>query len=118
LFRTCSILDWKIGWRGWSLDYAVPILCVAALLVMYITAKVMRLSARDYISYFLLGGLFGIVPVLFILFDIVKVDYPFPCLGRCKHYIPGCHNNFPGRQYKGRIAQKDAYMTHISGKTS
>jgi len=54
--------DWKIGWRGWSLDYAVPILCVAALLVMYITAKVMRL-ARDYISYFLLGGLFGIVPV-------------------------------------------------------
>lgn len=68
--------DWKIGWRGWSLDYTVPILCVAALLVMYITAKVMRLSARDYISYFLLGGLFGIVPVLFILFDIVKVDYP------------------------------------------
>jgi len=65
----------------------------------------------------LLGGLFGIVPVLFILFDIVKVD-TLPCLGRCKHYIPGCHNNFPGRQYKGRIAQKDAYMTHISGKTS
>jgi len=75
-FGTCSILGLEIGWRGWSLDYAVPILCVAALLVMYITAKVMRLSARDYISYFLLGGLFGIVPVLFILFDIVKVDYP------------------------------------------
>jgi len=75
-FGTCSILGLENRLEGWSLDYAVPILCVAALLVMYITAKVMRLSARDYISYFLLGGLFGIVPVLFILFDIVKVDYP------------------------------------------
>ncbi|GAE89874.1 DUF6320 domain-containing protein [Acetivibrio straminisolvens] len=68
--------DWKIGWMGWSLDYAVPFLCIAAMLVMYITAKVMKLSARDYISYFLLGGLFGIIPILFILFDLVKVNYP------------------------------------------
>ncbi|NLP13612.1 MAG: hypothetical protein GX383_03840 [Clostridium sp.] len=68
--------DWKIGWMGWSLDYAIPILCIVAMLVMYITAKVMRLSAGNYISYFLLGGLFGIVPILFILFDLVNVDLP------------------------------------------
>jgi len=61
---------------GWSLDYAIPILCIVAMLVMYITAKVMRLSAGNYISYFLLGGLFGIVPILFILFDLVNVDLP------------------------------------------
>lgn len=68
--------DLKIGWKGWSLDYVVPFLCIAAMIVMYITAKVLRLSARDYISYFLLGGLFGIVPILFILLDLVKVTYP------------------------------------------
>lgn len=68
--------DWKIGWRGWSLDYAIPFLCITAMLVMYITAKVMKLSARNYISYFLLGGLFGIIPVLFILIDLVNVNYP------------------------------------------
>jgi len=68
--------DWRIGWRGWSLDYAIPILCIAAMLVMYITAKVMKLSAREYISYFLLGGLFGIVPILFILFDLVNMSIP------------------------------------------
>lgn len=68
--------DWRIGWRGWSLDYAIPVLCVTAMLVMYVTAKVMKLSARNYLSYFLLGGIFGIIPVLFILFDLVKVVYP------------------------------------------
>lgn len=68
--------DWKIGWKGWSLDYAIPILCIAAMLVMYVTAKVMKLNAANYISYFLLGGLFGIIPVLFILFDLVNVDFP------------------------------------------
>jgi hypothetical protein len=68
--------DWRIGWRGWSLDYAIPVLCVAAMLVMYVTAKVMKLSARNYIAYFLLGGLFGVIPVLFILFNLVNVIYP------------------------------------------
>lgn len=68
--------DWKTGWRCWSLDYAIPILCIAAIIVMYVTAKVMKLSVRNYIAYFLLGGLLGIIPVLFILFNLVKVDYP------------------------------------------
>lgn len=68
--------DWRIGWMGWSLDYAIPVLCVAAMLAMYITAKVMHLGVRDYISYFLLIGLFGIIPVLFILFDLVNTVYP------------------------------------------
>lgn len=68
--------DWKIGWKGWSLDYLIPIVCVSAMFVMYVTAKVMRLSIRDYIMYFLLDGLFGVIPILFILFNWVNVLYP------------------------------------------
>ncbi len=68
--------DWRTDWKGWSLDYAIPILCIAAIIVMYITAKVMKLGIGNYIAYFLLGGLFGIIPGLFILLNLVKVDYP------------------------------------------
>lgn len=68
--------DWSTGWRGWSVDYLIPILFVAALLVMYITAKIFKLSFRDYLFYALLGGLFGIVPAAFILFHWVAVPYP------------------------------------------
>lgn len=78
-----SILwDWRIGWRGWSLDYVAPIACITAMFVMYVTAKIMKLSVRDYITYSLLEGLFGIVPLLFILFGWINVVYPsILCVG-------------------------------------
>lgn len=68
--------DYKTGWRGWSLDYVIPISCVSAMIIMYVTAKIMHLSIKDYITYVLLDGFFGIIPALFIIFDLVKVVYP------------------------------------------
>lgn len=68
--------DYKIGWRGWSLDYIIPIASVSAMIIMYVTAKIMNLSSNDYITYVLLDGVFGIVPVLFIIFDLLNVVYP------------------------------------------
>ena len=68
--------DWQTGWRGWSLDYLMPIVYVAAELAMYTTAKIMKLSIRDYITYAMLDSLFGIVPIVFILFGWVKTPYP------------------------------------------
>lgn len=74
--------DWKIGWSGWSLNYVIPISCVSAMVIMYVTAKIMNLSVRDYIVYTLIDGLFGIIPTLFILFDWVDVYYPsIICVG-------------------------------------
>lgn len=68
--------DYKIGWRGWSIDYVIPIASVSAMIIMYITAKIMKLSIRDYITYALIDGVFGIIPIIFIVFDIVNVIYP------------------------------------------
>ncbi len=70
------VWDWTTGWRNWSLEYLIPIISVSAMLVMYITAKAMKLSISDYVAYLLLIGLFGIIPILFILFDWVDVKYP------------------------------------------
>ncbi|TJX15906.1 hypothetical protein E9840_01760 [Tissierella creatinini] len=68
--------DWKTGWRGWSTTYVIPIIIVSAMIIMYITAKVLKLSTRDYITYFLIAGILGIVPVIFILFHWVSIIYP------------------------------------------
>jgi hypothetical protein len=68
--------DWQTGWHGWSLDYLIPIVYVTAELVMYISAKIMKLGIRDYLTYALLDGLFGVLPLLFILFRWVKTLYP------------------------------------------
>ncbi|WP_353095949.1 DUF6320 domain-containing protein [Tissierella praeacuta] len=68
--------DWKIGWIGWSLDYVIPISCMAAMIIMYVTAKILKLSIRDYITYSLIDGVFGIIPILFILLGWIKNIYP------------------------------------------
>ena len=68
--------DWNTGWRGWSLDYIIPIACVSAMVMMYVTARILKLSTRDYITYSLIDGIFGIIPILFIVFDWVNVIYP------------------------------------------
>jgi hypothetical protein len=68
--------DWRTGSRGWSLDYVIPIVSVSAMFVMYVTAKIMNLSVNDYIAYFLLDALFGIIPIIFILMGWINIIIP------------------------------------------
>lgn len=70
------IWDWRTGWRGWSLDYVIPIVCVVAMIIMYVMAKIMRLGARDFVIYIVLDSIFGIIPLLFILLDLLHTKYP------------------------------------------
>ena len=58
------------------MDYVIPIVSVSAMFVMYVTAKIMNLSVNDYIAYFLLDALFGIIPIIFILLGWINVIYP------------------------------------------
>jgi hypothetical protein len=59
-----------------------PIIYVAAMVVMYVTAKIMKLSIRDYITYAFLDGLFGIIPIAFLLLKWTNVLYPsIICIG-------------------------------------
>jgi hypothetical protein len=68
--------DLVTGWRGWSLDYFIPIVYVAAIIVMYITAKIMKLGIRIFVIYAFIACLFGIIPVLFIALGWVNTLYP------------------------------------------
>ncbi len=68
--------DWRTGSRGWALDFVIPIVSVSAMFIMYVTAKIMKLSINDYIAYFLLDALFGIIPIIFILMGWISVIYP------------------------------------------
>lgn len=75
--------DWQTGWNGWALDYVAPIIFVAAVFVMYITAKIMKLGVRDYILYAFLDGVLGIIPILFLSFRWVHVLYPSILCAAC-----------------------------------
>ncbi len=68
--------DLLTGWRGWSLDYVIPILCLGAILVMAVTIKVMRQYISDYLIYFAMEAIFGVIPVLFLLLGILNTSIP------------------------------------------
>jgi len=77
LISILSVLwDYSIGWRGWSIDYVIPTICVVAMIVMAIAAKILKIGVRNLIIYLLVDGIFGFVPIIFLLFGWLSVGYP------------------------------------------
>lgn len=77
LIGILSVLwDQSMGWLGWSIDYVIPAVCVGAMVVMAIAAKLLKIGVRDLLIYLFVDGLFGFVPIIFILTGSVNVLYP------------------------------------------
>lgn len=77
LISILSVLwDRSIGWIGWSIDYVIPAVSVGAMIVMAISANMLKISARDLIIYLFVDGIFGFIPIIFILSGWLNVKYP------------------------------------------
>ncbi|MDD2427055.1 MAG: DUF6320 domain-containing protein [Eubacteriales bacterium] len=70
------IWDWMLGWQGWSLNYAIPIILLAAQATLYILARALHLESGDYMVYLLLCAVLGLVPLLFLIFGWVTIQLP------------------------------------------
>ncbi|NLJ57966.1 MAG: hypothetical protein GX339_03870 [Tissierellia bacterium] len=72
------VLIWDIlmGWKGWSINYVIPFVCAFAMISMATISKIRKLHIEDYILYVIIDGLFGIVPIIFIIFGFLDVLYP------------------------------------------
>ena len=77
---TISILsivwDALTGWHGWSIDYVIPIVCVAAMLSLGILARVLHMPIQDYMVYLMIDMVFGMVQIVFYLTGCLRVMYP------------------------------------------
>lgn len=72
----CTAWDFSMGWRGWSIDYVLPAVCVGAMIVMPIAAKLLKIGTRDLIIYFFVDAVFGFIPIIFIVFGGLHVLFP------------------------------------------
>lgn len=70
------IWDFVTHWKGWSISYVIPFVCIAAMISMSVISKLMKLHIEDFILYIIIDGLYGIVPVIFIMFGNLRVLYP------------------------------------------
>ena len=69
-------LDYVTEWSGWSLTYAIPIICIFSIVAMYISVKFVNLEVGDYILYLLLATLIGLLPTLFLVMNWVTNPIP------------------------------------------
>lgn len=70
------VWDKSMGWMGWSIDYVIPSICVLAMIVMAVGAKILKIGARDLIIYIFIDAIFGFLPVIFIVFGWLNVNFP------------------------------------------
>ncbi len=73
---TSIYLDYATEWNGWSLTYAIPVMCVFAIIAMYIAVKLVHLNVGDYVMYLLLALLIGLLPTLFLVMNWVSNPIP------------------------------------------
>ncbi len=68
--------DYGTGFRGWSLDFVLPILYACTMLAMAVTARLLRLQVQDYLVYLVMDILLGLLPLLLLLSGALRVAYP------------------------------------------
>lgn len=68
--------DYLTGWHHWSIDYVLPIVCAAAMLVMVIVPWFMPRYMGDRVVYVLLDGLLCAIPTILWLTGNVHVFVP------------------------------------------
>lgn len=77
LIDILSILwDKSMGWIGWSIDFVIPAVCIGAMIVMAIAAKILKIGVRDLIIYLFVDVIFGFIPIIFILLDCLNILFP------------------------------------------
>ncbi len=72
----CIFWDIITGWHGWSLDYVIPIVSGIAMLSLAVLAKIKRMPVNDYIVYFILTIILGILPLIFYLTGMLHIFIP------------------------------------------
>ncbi len=70
------VWDLLTHWRGWSADYAIPIILGAAIISMSIIAQIQKLHVEDYLVYLLIDIVFGMIPVILLAAGLVHVPLP------------------------------------------
>jgi len=95
------------GWRGWSVDFILPIAPVCTLIIMLAIALVKKLPAKEYMIYFVMAAAFGLfLPGILLLTKTVIFEVPTViCIGCCFMSLVGLML-FKAKEFKEEMAKK------------
>jgi hypothetical protein len=105
-----SILSvlWDIftGWRGWSVDFVIPIAFVCAMAATPILAHILKMQTGTYIIYSFLLMLYGIIPAVFVLSGLSRIDYPSLICVACSLFSFAALLIFEGRNMREELKRR------------
>ncbi|MCD8398946.1 MAG: DUF6320 domain-containing protein [Lachnospiraceae bacterium] len=62
-------------WRGWSVDFLIPVAALVVLGSVPVIAKVQHLEKQEYLFYLVQACAFGFIPLVLMLAGIVQIPY-------------------------------------------
>ena len=71
-----ALWDYYTGWTGWSINYAIPIICSGALAAMFVSVRVVELEVGDYVLYMVIAALLALIPLP--VFLLGWISHPVP----------------------------------------
>lgn len=103
----CILWDIFTGWRGWSVDFVLPIVCMVILVSMFIITKVQKNTAREYMIYFVMAGGYGVIlPLILLLTGVVRfTPICTVCVVACFLFLAALVI-FKGKEFKEEMHKK------------
>jgi hypothetical protein len=77
------VWDFATGWRGWSLDFALPITFTVAMLAIMVVATVLRSAAGEYVASLTMIGFGGLIPLIFFFAGVLYTAIPSLICAAC-----------------------------------
>ncbi len=73
---TVPVVDYAIGWVGWSIDYVLPLVQIAGSVVLFVFGLLKPIKFSEYIFYIFMVAFFGIIPFVLLMLNLVSVIWP------------------------------------------
>lgn len=64
------------GGYGWAINYVIPFMCAGAIITLIVLSITNTLNFEDILYYEFLYAIFGILPIVFMVTNLVTVAYP------------------------------------------
>lgn len=68
--------DTSVGWTGWSVDYVIPLCCLAGMISVFVLSLVLKDLDAEYMVYLIIWIAYSILPGVLLITDTVHVRIP------------------------------------------
>lgn len=103
----CILWDVATGWKGWSVEFVLPIVGMVIQISMIIISRIYYRMAKDYMIYFIMAAGYSIIlPLIFLLTGMLEtVIFSVICIGASVIWLAALII-FKGKEFQEEMQKK------------